>query len=147
MAGHHYIRAAAILLALIMLSCSQYGEARRPSAKSTRVTLTQLQNTWQKYFIYYSTRVVVFDPVNDDKTVEVHGDWILLNDAEKLSEILSRLVLNPRFDPEEILEIRGPGGDLFGYMIFASGDRVSVKATAANTVRLYYNPQRAPDAP
>ena len=93
MAGHHYIRAAAILLALIMLSCSQYGEARRPSAKSTRVTLTQLQNSWQKYFIYYSTRVVVFDPVNDDKTVEVHGDWILLNDAEKLSEILSRLVI------------------------------------------------------
>jgi hypothetical protein len=147
MTGYHYIRASVIFLALIMLSCSQYGEARRPSAKSTRVTLEQLQDSWEKYFIYYSTRVVVFDPVNDDNTVEVRGDWILIEDAEKLSEILSRLALNPRFEPDEILEIRGPGGDLFGYMIFASGDLVSVKAAAANTVRLYYNPQRAPDAP
>jgi len=32
-------------------------------------------------------------------------------------------------------------------MIVASGDWVSVKAAEANTVRLYYNPLRAPDAP
>jgi len=51
-----------------------------------------------------------------------------------------------RFDPDEILEILGPGGDLFGYIIFASGDSVKAKAAEANTVRLYYNPKRAPEA-
>ena len=77
----------------------------------------------------------------------VQGDWIIIESAAKLTDILNRLELNPRFDPDDILEIRGPDGDLFGYMIVASGDRVSVKAAEANTVRLYYNPQRAPDAP
>lgn len=135
------------MLVLILLSRSQYGETRRPSSQSTRLTLAQLQGSWEKYFIYYSTRIVVFDPIGDDKTVAVHGDWIMIEDADKLAEVLNRLGLNPRFDPDDILEIRGPGGQLFGYMIFASGDRVSVKAPEANTVRLFYNPQRAPDAP
>ena len=147
MTGHPYQKAAAILLALILLGCSQYGETRRPSSQSARVTLAQLQANWQKHLIYYSTRIVVFDPIADDKTVTVHGDWKIIEKADELSEILSRLGLNPRFDPDDILEIRGPGGDLFGYMILASGDMVSVKATETNTVQLYYNPRRAPDAP
>ena len=77
----------------------------------------------------------------------VQGDWIMIEDADKLTDILYRLEFNPRFDPDNILEIRGPDGDLFGYMLVAAGDLVSVKAAEANTVRLYYNPQRAPDAP
>ena len=147
MTGHPYQKAAVILLSLILLGCSQYGETRRPSSQSVRVTPAQLQDSWQKYLIYYSTRIVVFDPIADDKTVTVHGDWKIIEKADELSEILSRLGLNPRFDPDDILEIRGPGGDLFGYMILASGDMVSVKATETNTVQLYYNPRRASDAP
>ena len=147
MTGHLYIRATVILLSLILLSCSQYGENRRPPSQSPRVTLAQLQDSWEKYFIYYSTRIVVFDPLSDDKTVTVQGDWIMIESAAKLTDILNRLELNPRFDPDDILEIRSPGGDLFGYMIVASGDWVSVKAAEANTVRVYYNPLRAPDAP
>ena len=147
MTGHPYHKTAAVLLALILLSCSQSGEIRRASSQSARVTLAQLQDSWQKYFIYYSTRIIVFDPIADDKTVTVHGDWNMIEDADKFSEILSRLKLNPRFDADDVLEIRGAGGDFFGYLIVASGDLVRIKATAADTVRLYYSPQRAPDAP
>ena len=71
-------RAAAILLALILLSCSQHGETRSPSSQSSQVTLAQLQDRWEKYFIYYSIRIVVFDPISDDKTVTVQGDWIMI---------------------------------------------------------------------
>ena len=106
-----------------------------------------MQDSWQKYFIYYSTRIVVFDPIADDKTVTVHGDWKMIEKADKLADILGRLALNPRFDPADILEIRGPNGDFFGYMIVASGDLVSGKAAEANTVQLYYRPRRAADAP
>ena len=147
MTGHPYPKAAAVFLALILLGCSQSGETRRPSSQSAGVTPAQLQDSWQKYLIYYSTRIVVFDPITDDKTVTVHGDWKIIEEADELSGFLSRLGLNPRFDPDDILEIRGPGGDLFGYMILASGDLVRVKAAEKNTVRLYYNPRRAPDAP
>lgn len=147
MTGHPYIRTNALLLALILLSCSQHGEIRSPSSQSSQVTLAQLQDRWEKYFIYYSTRIVVFDPISDDKTVTVQGDWIMIEDADKLTDILYRLEFNPRFDPDNILELRGPDGDLFGYILVAAGDLVSVKAAEANTVRLYYNPQRAPDAP
>ena len=147
MTGHLYIRATAILLVLILLSCSQHGETRSPTSQSSQVTLAQLQDRWEKYFIYYSTRIVVFDPISDDKTVTVRGDWILIEDADKLADILYRLQFNPRIDPDNILEIRGPEGDLFGFMLVAAGDLVSVKAAEENTVRLYYQPQRAPDAP
>jgi len=147
MTVHPYTIATAILLALILLSCSQYGKTRRPFSQSSQVTLAQLQDRWEKYFIYYSTRIVVFDPISDDKTVTVQGDWIMIEDADKLADILYRLEFNPRFDSDNILEIRGPDGDLFGYMLVAAGDLVSVKAAEANTVQLYYNPQRAPDAP
>jgi len=147
MTAYRTLKTAVILTALIMLSCSPRADIRRPSSESPRVTPEQLVGSWQKYFIYYSTRIVVFDPVNDDKTVVVGNDWIRVEDAAKLAEILSRLALNPRFDPEIILEIRGAGGDLFGYAVVASGDRVWVKAGDADTVRLYYRPQREPDAP
>ena len=147
MTGHPYSRTIAILLALIFLSCSQHGEIKSPSSQTSQLTLAQLQDRWEKYFIYYSTRIVVFDPISADKTVTVQGDWIMIEDADKLADILYRLEFNPRFDPYNILEIRGPDGDLFGYMLVAAGDLVSVKAAEANTVRLYYNPQRAPDAP
>jgi hypothetical protein len=147
MIGHQIFKAAAILLALIGLSCSQYGGARRPSSPADRLTPAQLQDGWRQYLIYYSTRIVVFDPIADDKTVTVYGDWKMIEEADELSEFLSRLALNPRFDSDDILEIRGPGGDLFGYMIVASGDLVSVKADETNTVRLYYSPRRAPDGP
>jgi|GEM_PF-4720662 len=147
MNGHPYIRATAILLALMLLSCSQHGETRSQTSQSSQVTLVQLQDRWEKYLIYYSTRIVVFDPIGDDKTVTVPGDWVIIEDADKLADILYRLEFNPRFDPDNILEIRGPDGDLFGYMLVAAGDLVRVKAAEANIVRLNYNPQRAPDAP
>ena len=147
MLGNRINRVLVVLPVLIMAGCSQYGQTTEPIRRTTRVTFAQLQDNWGKYLIYYSTRIVVFDPIADDKTVQVHGDWNLIEAAEKLSEIFSRLMLNPRFDSEEIFEIQGPGGDLFGYMIFASGDLVSIKAVGANTVRLNYNPQRTPDAP
>jgi len=147
MIAYRTLKTAVILTTLLMLSCAPQVEIRRPSVEPTRVTLAQLQGSWQKYFIHYSTRIVVFDPVNDDKTVVVDGDWIRVEDAAKLAEIFSRLALNPRFDPDEILEIRAAGGELFGYMVVAYGDRVRVQAAEANTVRLYYSPQREPDAP
>ena len=147
MTGHLYSKTAAIVLALILLGCAPQGETRRPSSPAARMTPAQLQDSWQKYFIYYSTRIVVFDPIADDKTVTVHGDWKMIEKADTLADILGRLELNPRFDPADILEIRGPNGDFFGYLMVAAGDLISVKAAETNTVRLYYHPRRAPDAP
>ena len=147
MTGHPYIRTTAIWMVLLLLSCSQHGETRSPTSQSSQVTLAQLQDRWEKYFIYYSTRIVVFDPISDDKTVMVQGDWIMIEDADTLADILYRLKFSPRIDPDNIIEIRGPDGDLFGYMLAAAGDLVRVKTAEANSVRLYYLPQKAPDAP
>ena len=111
------------------------------------MTLEQLVDSQQKYFIYYNTRIVVFDPIENDNTIKVGRDWVLIEDVDKLTDILNRLALNPRIDPEVIYEIRGPNGDFFGYAIYAAGDLVSVKSVESNTVRLTYNPQREPDGP
>ena len=96
------LKTTVILSVLIFFSCSQHVETGRSSPPTTAVTLAQLLDSWQKYFINYSTRIVVFDPIHDDNTIEVPGDWIMIEDAGKLAEIFNRLELNPRFDPDDI---------------------------------------------
>lgn len=137
----------ALALTLLILTCSPYSQPVAPSTGSTRVTLEQLMNSRPKYFIYYNTRIVVFDPIENLNTIKVGKDWILIEDADKLTDVINRLALNPRIDPEVIYEIRGPNGDFFGYVIYATGDLVSVQSVRPGTVRLAYSPQREPDGP
>ncbi len=141
------IRSLFLVLTLLFVTCSPYSQPVDPSSGATRMTLEQLVDSRQKYFIYYNTRIVVFDPIENDNIIKVGRDWVLIEDVDKLTEILNRLALNPRIDPEVIYEIRGPNGDFFGYAIYAAGDLVSVKSVESNTVRLTYNPQREPDGP
>jgi hypothetical protein len=136
-----------LVLTLLVITCSPYRQPVGPSSGSTRVTLDQLVHDQQQYFIYHNTRIVVFDPIENDRTIKVGRDWVLIEDAQQLTEIINRLALNPRIDPEVIYEIRGPVGDLFGYAIYAAGDLVSVNSVDPGTVRLTYNPQREPDGP
>ncbi len=136
-----------LVLMLLIFGCSTYRQPVGPSSGATRMTLEQLVDSRQKYFIYYNTRIVVFDPIENDNTIKVGRDWVLIEDGDKLTEILNRLALNPRVDPEVIYEIRGPNGDFFGYVIYAAGDLVSIKSVKSDTVRLTYNPQREPDGP
>ena len=110
---------------------------------SQRIDANQFPRPYvYSYGVSHMTKRPVSIYFDDEKYKEM-----VFEDAEKLTDILYRLEFNPRFDPDNILEIRGPDGDLFGYMFVAAGDLVSVKAAETNTVRLYYNPQRAPDAP
>lgn len=141
------IRILILAPTLLILTCSPYSQPVAPSTGSTRVTLEQLMNSRQQYFIYYNTRIVVFDPIENANTIKVGKDWILIEDGDELTDILDRLALNPRIDPEVIYEIRGPGGDFFGYAIYAIGDLVSVQSVRPGTVRLAYSPRREPDGP
>jgi hypothetical protein len=55
MTGSSLFKAAAVFLALIFWGCSQQAEIKNSSSGPAPVTLEQLQGSWLKYFIRYST--------------------------------------------------------------------------------------------
>ncbi len=136
-----------IALILMLAGCASQGKLRLLPADETRITLPVLRQNWKDYLVYYSTRVVAFDPIEGERTLEFGAGWIFIENSEKLAEILDRLQFAPRFDPGEIYEILGPEGDSYGFILFARGDLVSVRKVNAKTLRVYYHPSKPPDAP
>ena len=136
-----------IVLIIVTVGCGHQTQYGLVPAQSADISLQQLQNSWTDYFIYYNTRIVVFDPITDAYTLQVGDRWVLIEDSNELTAIFSRLELSPRFDLDEIYQIMDPRGIIYGYLIYASGDLVSLKRINENTLRIYYSPQRPPDAP
>ncbi len=135
------------ILAIIPAGCVQQTTYRLEPAHGTGVTQQSLQQNWSDYFIHYNTRIVVFDSILDDLTIQVGDRWVLIEDPKELTEIFYRLELMPREGLTEIYQIVDSRGILFGYLIYDSGDLVSFKKIDDNKMKLYYQPQRPPDAP
>jgi len=136
-----------VVLGMTLAGCGHQGELGiRPSSDSG-LTIKQLHQNWSDYFISYSTRIVVFDPIGDDFTIQLGDRWVLIEDSKQLTSIFKRLEVNPRFDSKDINEIIDSHGNLYGYIICASGDLVSFEKIGQKTLRLNYIPQRSPDAP
>lgn len=132
---------------IITFSCTHQAPYRLEPVQSGGITLQHLQTNWGDYFIHYNTRIVVFDPIADTHTIQVGDRWILIEDSKELAAIFSRLGLIPRKGLADIYQIVDSQGILYGYLIYASGDLVSFEKIDENNLRLYYQPQRAPDAP
>lgn len=138
---------AVFALTMITAGCAQQTNYRLEPAHKTGVTQQHLQQNWSDYFIYYNTRIVVFDSILDNRTIQVGDRWVLIEDSEELAAIFHRLELMPREDLTEVYQIVDSRGILFGYLIYDSGDFVSFEKIDENKVKLHYQPQRPPDAP
>ena len=138
---------AVFVLTIITSGCAQETKFRLQSGHDTGITRQQLQQNWSDYFIHYNTRIVVFDPVFDRLTIQVGDGWALVEYSKELDAIFQRLDLMPREGLTEIYQIVDSQGILYGYLVYASGDLVSFKKIDENTMKIYYQPRRAPDAP
>ena len=138
---------AVFILIITTAGCAQQTTYRLEPAHGTGVTQQFLQQNWSDYFIHYNTRIVVFDSILDNRTIQVGDRWVLIEDSKELVEIFYRLELMPREGLTEIYQIVDYRGILFGYLIYDSGDLVSFEKIDENKIKLYYQPQRPPDAP
>jgi hypothetical protein len=138
---------AVLSLAVITVGCAQETKFRMVPGYGGGITRQQLQQSYSDYFIHYHTRIVVFDPIFDRLTIQVGDDWVLIENSNELAAIFHRLDLMQRERLAEIYQIVDSQGSLYGYVIYDSGDLVSFKKIDENKMKIYYQPQRPPDAP
>ena len=132
----------------LITSCSG-GNARIKTlpAGESKVTQQKLIDNWSDYTIWLRSTVVVFDPKNDDRKIEVGSNWSTVNDQATWEGIVkanttSEGTISPtraNYAMTRVREIRSPDDQkLFGYVIHQQGDLVSARPVDEKTIRLFY---------
>jgi hypothetical protein len=116
-------------------------------ADESKITQQELFDNWSSYTIWLRSAAAVFDPKDDDLTIEVGSHWSTVKDEQTWSEIVNanttaRGNISPvwaSYAMTGIREIRSADGQLlFGYIIHQQRDLVSARVVDAKTVRLFY---------
>ncbi|MBW2000049.1 MAG: hypothetical protein JRJ29_19075 [Deltaproteobacteria bacterium] len=119
----------ALGVALLLLSAcvsAGPGERARVVAQSgktgNKVTIQQLQENWQDYFIHYSgvkiTQPVgiLFDPKGDGKTIKVGSWWGKVEDRKRLRTAVEWMNARSSASFPQVSLILGPNEQVFGYV-------------------------------
>ena len=105
----------------------------------------ELRQSWQDYMVYKRTQRVAgsFQPgavaflykLKDDKKIIMDNAWVKVTTEEmKAKTKITEGTISA--------EIRGHNEELYGYLIYRSADRASVRIIDEKTVRLFYNYRR-----
>ena len=101
----------------------------------------ELRQNWKDYIVYKMPRrdrsfqrgaLAFIYKLKDDKKILMDNRWLKVTDEEIKAK-------NPVFATTISAEIRGYSEELYGYLIYAQGDRVHVKIIDEQTVRLSYH--------
>lgn len=101
---------------------TSYGKIRPQPRHGERVTIQELQKNWEDYTIHYAglsvaaVAGIMFDPKNDNRTL-TGNRWTKVEDQETLAELIGWMKAYTGYYPE-VLEIRGPDNDLYGYLFY-----------------------------
>jgi hypothetical protein len=138
-----------VFIFFIIAGCSgEYARIKTLPASESKVTQQELIDNWSDYTIWLRSTVVVFDPKDDDRKIEVGSNWGMVNDQATWEGIVkanttSEGNITPtwaNYAMTRVREIRSPDGQLlFGYIIHQQGDLVSARLVDENTMRLFYN--------
>ena len=84
-----------ILMVLFIIGCVvNRGRVVSQSRKNEKIAIKMLTENWQNYAIYYSgvnvsqPLGILFDPIDDDKTITPDKFWNKVEDKKTLSEII-----------------------------------------------------------
>ena len=120
-------------------------------AKKQQQIKQELEMNWSRYTIYYiPEHAALFDPKDDDNTLEVSNRWTKFEgDKKTWVGILQQNTTTGEtfFDrlfgsTTGFLKIIGPDEQFFGYLVHYKLDMVTMKIIDRNTIRIYYSPQR-----
>ena len=114
-----------------------YGQIKKQTGADDKVTLAELRDNWDDYYIYYGMRsnryadAIMFDPKDNGKKLE--GDsWIKIVDQESLDEKI--IELQSIYSHAKVHIIEGVDNQFFGYMYYGGDFHVSVKIVDEETL-------------
>ena len=120
-------------------------------AEQSKITQQELFDNWSDYTIWVGSAAAVFDPKDDDLTIEVGSHWNRIKDQQTWSEIVDANTtaqgnISPtwaNYAMTRFREIRSNDGQLlFGYIIHEQRALVSARIVDEKTVRLFYSRPR-----
>jgi hypothetical protein len=141
-----------ILALFIIMGCAgNSARIKTLPAEQSKITQQELFDNWSDYTIWLGSAAAVFDPKDDDLTIEVGSHWSTVKDQQTWSEIVddnttARGNISPmwaNYAMTRFREIRSPDGQLlFGYIIHEQRALVSARIVDEKTVRLFYSRAR-----
>ena len=143
----------AVLIFVLIMGCKtgNYARLKNQSRDESKVTQQKLIDTWSEYHIWFRSAVIVFDPKDDDKTIQVGSNWSTVNDQQTWTEMVKANTtghgnLSPigaSYNMTGVREIWSPDSQFFyGYIQHQHGDLVSLRVVDENTMRLFYTRAR-----
>lgn len=120
-----------LIIFLFITGCiGEYGKIARQPDNENKVTIQDLKQKWNQYFVYSGTRdgrwkyALMFDPKGSGSTLT--GDsWVKINDETTFLNTLNEV---EKIAPDsEVMAIKGPNNKVFGFMYYPSNLHVPVK--------------------
>ena len=147
------LAATAFLICVLLLGCKtgNYARLKNQPRDESKVTQQKLIDNWSEYHIWFRSAVIVFDPKDDDKTIQVGSNWGTVNDQAAWTEMVKAnttghgnlMPVGASYNMTGVREIWSPDSQFFyGYIIHQQGDLVSLRVVDENTLRLFYTRAR-----
>lgn len=100
---------------------SKYGTLQSVPAGAEMITFKKLKERFQDYHVYWSgsqeTNVIayLFDPKNDDKTINTHEWWTPVNSEKEIKDLW---IFGHNVDNHipEVYSLIGPDNEFYGYL-------------------------------
>lgn len=138
-----FLALLAIVSASIISGCSGYGKIRLQSRYGDDVTIEKLQENLPDYTIYYAGYAVnnpsgiMFDPKNNDKTLQPSGRWTKLDDKESVIEVISWIkIQDSSYYYPRLYRILGPDDQFYGYL-YSAWNHLLTKVVDGKTLWVY----------
>ena len=125
-----------VLALAFMVGCAgNYGKISAGSGEDRAASYQTLKDNLDDYDIYQCPWIVVLDPKNDDKSIEVSNANCRPVDREEAT------YFNKKKWTPTVKELLGPENEFYGYILIYSRQKVSAGAAvvAQNTMRVYIN--------
>ncbi len=134
-----------LILFLLIAGCTgSYGRIVKQPDNTPKVTIDDLKQSWNDYYIYSGSRdgvrpsALMFDPKDNGKTLT--GDsWIKIDEEHKFLDALR--IVNIVSSNAQVALIKGQDGKTFGFMYYPPFLHVPVKIIDTNTLYIMALPQ------
>jgi len=127
-----------IIFLFFTIGCiGSYGKIREQPGTDNKLTISELRDNWDDYYIYYGKRSIrwadalMFDPKNSDTNLS--GDsWIKIEDKETLDEKIKEI--QQLYNNPKIYLIEGGSKQFFGYMYYSGYFHIPLKLVDDQTL-------------
>jgi hypothetical protein len=117
------------LLVFSFLCCAEWKYRSLESADL--LTSTALRQNWNRYIVYYRPNTALLYKLKNDTRIELSGKWVEVAREDMVGD-------STVFYLNDVREILGQTGELYGYIVHHSKDNAFIKIIDAKTVELIY---------